>query len=58
MAMPGYGVLIINLHGKFQNLDPKFVTFFTSFFSTIRKIEYPNRNLHKFETILVVDLVL
>jgi len=45
----------------FQNLDPKFATFFYvlhHFVAQLRKIGYLKRNLDKIAVILVVDLVL
>ena len=47
------------MEGKFQNHDPKSITFFTFYviFSTVGKIGYLNRNLDKIAVILVVDLV-
>ena len=52
---------IIDTLGKFQNLDPNFVTFFDvlrHFSAHTENFKYRNRDLDKIAVILVVDLVL
>ena len=52
---------IIDTLGKFQNLDPNFVTFLDvlhHFSAQLGNIKYLNCNLDKIAVILVVDLAL
>ena len=51
----------VQVQGMFQNLDPKFVTFFhvlRHFKAHKGHFEYRNRNLDKIPVILVCDLAL